>query len=89
MVGYWIMELTLEEREVRPNITNKDLDVYMSFGFVVRCRMGSLISLRASLTRLFADSFMYPTLSSNPLFVVHWNDLTVEKQRTLEHKKRR
>lgn len=84
-----MMEIKLKDENVRPNITNRDLDVYMSFGFVVRCRMGSLISLRASLTKLFSDSFMYPTLSSNPLFVVHWNDLTVEKQRTLESKKRR
>ena len=82
------MELKLEERDVRPNITNKDLDVYMSFGFVVRCRMGSLISLRAELTKMFDDSFMYPTLSSNPLFVVHWNDLTVTKQRSLESKRK-
>ena len=83
------MEITLDEDKVKPNITRQDLDVYLSFGFVVRSRMGSLISLRAALTKLFDENFTYPTLSSNPLFVVHWNDLTVEKQREIEYKKRR
>jgi hypothetical protein len=81
------MELKLEEGNVRPNITNRDLDVYMSFGFVVRCRMGSLISLRAQLTKMFDESFNYPTLSSSPLFVVHWNDLCETKKRELESKR--
>lgn len=83
------MELKLREEDIRPNITNNDLAVYMSFGFVVRCRMGSLIALRAALEKKFGDNFTYPTLSSNPLFVVHWNDLTVEFQKTLEYKKKR
>ena len=83
------MKLTLKEEAVMPNITARDLEVYMSFGFVVRCRMGSIVALRSELTKMFDENFNYPTLSSSPLFVVHWNDLTPEKQRELESKSRR
>ena len=83
------MEIILDKEKIMQNVTSQDLDMFMSFGFVVRCRMGSIVALRAELTKMFEDNFNYPMLSSNPLFVVHWNDLTVEKQRKLETKSRR
>jgi len=83
------MEIVLDEENVVHNITPQDLEVNMSFGFVVRCRMGSLVALRATLEKIFGGNFTYPTLSSSPLFVVHWNDLSDKKKLEIDNKKRR
>jgi len=79
-----MMEIALEKSKVVPSLKEQDLNVHMSFGFVVRSRFGSLVALRAELEKLFDTSFTYPTMSSSPLFVVHWNDLNETKKSEIE-----
>lgn len=83
------MELKLRDKNVKQRITNGDMKVHMSLGFVVRSRFGSLVALREELQQLFSESFMYPTISSSPLFVVHWNDMTEKKQLEIGNRKSR
>jgi hypothetical protein len=70
----------VDAKHVYANLTEQDLHMYMSLGFIVRSRLGTLVNLRAELQALFHDTFTKPILSSSPLFVVHWNDLTPEAQ---------
>lgn len=79
------MEIVLKNNNLRENVTDGDMDVYMSLGFVVRARFGSLVALRTELKDIFKDSFAYPTISSSPLYVVHWNDLTDDAQKQIGH----
>lgn len=81
------VEVNLKRTMIRKHLDDRDLDVHLSMGFIVHGRAGSLIALRAELRRLFQDKLIYPTLSSTPLFTVHWNDLNSEFQQRFEAKR--
>jgi len=58
-----------------------DLQVMLSGGVIIRSTLGSLASLRDGLEAVCGEkNLIYYTISSDPLFVVHWNDLSEKKQ---------
>lgn len=66
------MEKKLEE---------KDLEAYVSFGFVLNGQIGDFFKLRHFVQdQLQKSRLVYHTFSRNPLFLVNWNDLSQEKQ---------
>jgi len=76
------MEIILEKRSVE-QLHDSDLDVRLSGAFIIRSQFGSLVTLRGELERLFGRDLIYPTISSQVLYVVHWNDLSEEKKKHL------
>ena len=78
----------VDKHRIVDNLTEQDLHMHMSLGFVMRSRLGSLINLRAELEGIFKENFTHPELSSTPLYVVHWNDLTDKKKLELGRSKR-
>jgi hypothetical protein len=66
-------------------LKGKDLEAYMSFGFVVNGQIGDFFKLRHFVEEQLAKSrLIYQTLSKNPLFLVNWNDLSEEKKATIK-----
>lgn len=83
-----MMEIELKQPNAE-QIQRRDMDVHLSGAFVIRASFGSLVSLRAELRQLFGEGLIYPTFSSQQLYVVHWNDLSPEKQRQLNDRRER
>lgn len=65
--------------EVR--VKKQDLEAKLSLGIIVNSQFGSLIQLREALSKLFTEDFVYCTISGEPLYLVHYNDLSSDKQR--------
>lgn len=65
------------------NVKKQDLQANISGGVIIHTQFGSLIKLREGLEKLFSDSFIYFQISSEPLYLVHWNDLSENKKRKL------
>jgi len=78
------MEKIVLDGDPTKKIVKNDLNVYLSGAFVIRSNFGSLVNLRSELKKLFGNQLIHPTLSSSPIFVVHWNDLSEEKQQSIE-----
>lgn len=68
-------------KEVR--VKKQDLQTNMSIGVIVNSQFGSLIRLREALAKLFPKGFVYCTITGEPLYLVHFNDLSEEKQKKL------
>ncbi len=83
------MEIVLDERNLKGKLTERDLEVYLSFGFVVRASAGTLVALRDCLKDMFSGSFSAQQLSSSNLYIVHWNDLCEESKRHFDKPVRR
>lgn len=81
------MEIKLKPLVERDSIQASDLNVNLSGAFVIRSRMGSLVNLREELKRLFNSNQIFHTFSSQALYVVHWNDLSPQKQKELSQRK--
>lgn len=62
-------------------VTKEDLQANLSAGIIIHSQFGSLIKLREALAKLFPDSFQYFTISGEPLYLVHFNDLNEQKQK--------
>jgi hypothetical protein len=71
-------------RKVRPG----DMDANQKCGVIVTAPFGSLVTLRDQLERDY-PGFVYCTISSMPLYIVHWNDLAEKKQKEIEGRKER
>jgi hypothetical protein len=69
------------------NIEKGDLDVTLKAGVIVTAPMGSLLTLREKL-RVECSEVIYFTISSQPLYLVHWNDLSEKKQHEIELRKK-
>lgn len=74
------IKLTIPKMEA--NVRKRDLDVHLHCGLVIESRFGSLLALRENLEKL-GFKLIYCTNSSKPLYVVHFNDLSQEKQEQL------
>ncbi len=77
------MEIILEKPSVE-KVRESDLNVRLSGAFIIRCQMGSLLILRGELEKLFGKDVIYNTITSQALYVVHWNDLSEEKKKYLK-----
>ena len=68
----------MELKQVINGIQREDLDVTLKFGVILRSSFGSLLALRKQLNLKY--DLIYITMSSASLYLVHWNDLSPEKQ---------
>ena len=80
------MEILLEKPTVE-KLNDSDLEVRLSGAFILRSQFGSLVALRGELERLLGGDLIYHTISSQPLYMVHWNDLSEEKKKHLGARK--
>ncbi len=78
--------------EVKKRIQPGDLRIHVKAGIVVQGNMGSLIAMRDSIES-YMDSIggelIYFSVTGQPLYLVHWNDLSSSKQKALEKKENR
>jgi len=67
-----------------------DLQVMLSGGVIIRSTFGSLVTLRDGIRAVCGEgNLIYYTISSHPLFVVHWNDLSKKKQDEINGRRER
>lgn len=72
--------------KVKDAVQSEDLDVSLKGGLIIRSSFGSLVALREQFKRLKID-VVYFTISSAPLYLVHWNDLSEKKQEDILKKR--
>jgi len=68
-------------KQVIDTIQKEDLAVNLKFGVILKASFGSLLALRKHLETTY--DMVYITISSASLYLVHWNDLSPEKQSQL------
>jgi len=62
--------------------------VFLSAGIIISASLGTLAHMRNHFETMFGHKCIYFTISSQPLYLVHWNDLSEEKRQQIEEKKR-
>ncbi len=78
--------------EVKKKIQPGDLRIHVKAGIVVQGNMGSLIAMRDSIEAYMESiggELIYFSVTGQPLYMVHWNDLSPSKQKALEKKENR
>jgi predicted lactoylglutathione lyase len=77
--------------QVQTLIQQGDTDVTLKMGMILIGKQGSLVVLRDAIAKHLESSggqLVFYTISSQPMYVVHFNDLSAEKQATImRHKK--
>lgn len=73
------------KEDVRDYLDDRDINHFMTGGFVVKSTLGSHILLRESLERLGFNIIFYQ-VTGDKMYVVKWSDLTVEKQAQLSRR---
>ena len=76
--------------EVKADIMQADTDVHVKVGIVAQGKLGSLVAMRTSIEEYLGKSkgqLIYYTITGQPLYIVHFNDLSVEKQQSLENRR--
>ena len=81
------MESGITLTHLKGKIKKEDLDVFLSAGLILSASMGSLVFLRDNFEQTFGKKYIYFTISSQPLYLAHWNDLSPEKQKEIEEKR--
>jgi len=71
---------------LRDIIEFEDLAMNTKGGFIINAKLGTLIALRDSLRKQNVN-VVYVTVSEQQLYLVHWNDLSEEKQKGIEKKR--
>jgi hypothetical protein len=71
--------------DLRKIIQPEDLDMTTKGGFIITAKLGTLIMLRDQLK--ICTNLVYCTISEQPLYLVHWNDLCEKKQKEIEKKR--
>jgi hypothetical protein len=75
-------------KHLKDTIAKEDMDVSMKCGIVMHGGFGSLIALREFVQKTYGvESLVYFTISSQPLYVVHRNDLSDKKKEEIEQKR--
>jgi len=75
-------------KRLKDTIAKEDLDVTMKCGIVLHGGFGSLIALREFVQTTYGmESLIYFTISSQPLYIVHRNDLSEKKKEEIEQKR--
>ena len=76
--------------ELKSKLSPGDINVHVKAGIVVQGKMGSLVALRDALEEHMKGAggdLVYFTITAQPVYLVHWNDLSLEKQKSIERKK--
>ena len=74
--------------DIKAKIKPEDLEVYNSAGLIISASMGTLVYLRDHFEQLFGKGYIYFTISSQPLYLAHWHDLSDAKREEIEAKRR-
>lgn len=80
---------TLED--IKRKITETDCNVKLTVALVGQCNLGSAVLLRDladDYLRRSGGQLVFVQISSQPVYTVHWNDLSPEKQKQLEKRKK-
>ena len=78
--------------EVKNILAPEDMNLNLKAVFVVQGKMGSLIALRDLLDSHMVAAggeLVYGTITAQSIYAVHWNDLSVEKQKSIERKQKK
>ena len=76
--------------QVQNLIQQGDTDVTLKMGLVVSGKQGSLIVLRDAIQKHMekcGGALVFYTITAAPVYVVHYNDLSMEKQQTVGRRK--
>ena len=76
--------------QVQTLIQQGDTDVTLKMGLILIGKQGSLVVLRDAIHKHLQQcggQLVFYTLSSQPMYVVHFNDLNLEKQATILRRK--
>jgi len=85
-----LLERKIPLDELIRTVQKEDLDVRVSGGFILSANFGTLTHLRVVLEKVFGRGFIFGQIAGQPLYLVHWNDLSEKKQQEiLDGKKRR
>jgi len=77
-------------QQVQTLIQQGDTDVTLKMGLILIGKQGSLVVLRDAIQKHLEASggqLVFYTISSQPMYVVHFNDLSAEKQATIMRRK--
>ena len=75
--------------ELKLKLCAGDVNVHVNAGIVIQGNMGTLIALRDAIAehmQLSGGGLVYFTITAQPVYLVHWNDLSPEKQKSIERK---
>ena len=77
-------------QQVQTLIQQGDTDVTLKMGIILVGKQGSLVVLRDAIQKHLEQcggQLVFYTISSQPMYVVHFNDLSAEKQATIMRRK--
>ena len=77
-------------QQVQTLIQQGDTDVTLKMGMILIGKQGSLVVLRDAIAKHLeacGGQLVFYTISSQPMYVVHFNDLSAEKQATIMRRK--
>jgi hypothetical protein len=76
--------------QVQSLIQQGDTDVTLKMGLILVGKQGSLVVLRDAIAKHMeacGGQLIYYSISSQPMYVVHYNDLSPEKQASIMRRK--
>jgi hypothetical protein len=77
--------------EIKRKLTETDCNVKITVACVAQLNLGSAIAVRDLLDdycHRAGGQLVFVTISSQPIYTVHWNDLSGEKQKQIERRKK-
>jgi len=85
-----LVEKNVGFQQVQTLIQQGDTDVTLKMGMVLVGKQGSLVVLRDAIAKHLEQcggQLVFHTISSQPMYVVHFNDLSAEKQASIMRRK--
>jgi len=80
----------IQFEQVQSLIQQGDTDIILKMGIIVIGRQGSLVVLRDSIVKYvekMGGQLLYQQMAPQPLYIVHYNDLSFEKQQAIGRRK--
>jgi hypothetical protein len=85
-----LMEKQPGFEQVQSLIQQGDTDVTLKMGMILIGKQGSLVVLRDAIAKHLercGGQMVFYTISSQPMYVVHFNDLSMQKQQTITRRR--
>jgi len=85
-----LVEKNVGFQQVQTLIQQGDTDVTLKMGLILIGKQGSLVVLRDAIAKHMEQcggQLVFYTISSQPMYVVHFNDLSAEKQAMIMRRK--
>jgi hypothetical protein len=80
----------IQFEQVQSLIQQGDTDIILKMGLILVGRQGSLVVLRDAIVKHVEKSggqLLFCTMTPQPVYVVHYNDLSYEKQQAIGRRK--